>query len=126
MNVQAKIADSDRTIVSSLVVQMVDDLADLPPLPDLEPAEPDNPYDSISERDELSDEAYDRYLNTELMLDRGGEVLNGTVKRRKRDIDGTLVGTSNGNPILDTREYLVELIDGSEETYSANTIVLNM
>ena len=28
--------------------------------------------------------------------------------------------------MLDTREYLVELNDGSEETYSANTIALNM
>ena len=51
---------------------------------------------------------------------------SGTVKRRKRNIDGTLVGTSNENPMLDTREYLVELSDDSEETYSANTIVLNM
>ena len=60
------------------------------------------------------------------MLDRGGEVLSGTVKRRKRDIDGILVGTSNGNPMLDTREYLVELSDGSKDTYSANTIAINM
>ena len=55
-------------------------------------------YDSIRERDELSDEAYDRYLGAELQLDRGGEVLSGTVKRRKRDIDGTLTGTANTKP----------------------------
>ena len=124
-NVQTKLAEFDRTIESSLVVQIVDDLADLPPLSDLEPDEPDVTYDSICERDDLSDEAYDRYLGAELQLDRGGEVLSGTVKRRKRDTVGTLVGTSNGNPMLDTREYLVELSGGSEETYSANTITLS-
>ena len=114
-NVQAKIAEFDHTIASSLVVHMVNDLADLPPLPYLEPDEPGGTYDSISERDELSDEVFDRYLGAELQLDRGGEVLSGTVKHRKRDMDGTLIGTSNGNPMLDTREYLVELSDGSEE-----------
>ena len=102
-NVQSKLAAFDREIEKSLVIQIVDDLADLPPLPDLEPDEPDVIYDFISERDDLSDEAYDRYMGAELMLDRGGEVLSGTVKRRKRDTDGTLVGTSNGNPMLHTR-----------------------
>jgi hypothetical protein len=125
-NVQTKLAEFDRTIESSLVVQIVDDVADLPPLPDLVHDEPDIPYDSISEPDKLSDEAYDRYLGAELQLDRMGEVLSCTIKRRRRDIDGTIVGTSNKNPMLDTREYIVELSDGSEETYSANTIALNM
>ena len=53
-------------------------------------------------------------------------MLSGTVKHRKRDTDGTLVGTSNGNPMLDTREYLIELSNGSENTDSANTIAINM
>ena len=53
-------------------------------------------------------------------------MLSGTVKCRKRDVDGTLVGVSNSNPMLDTREYLVELSNGSENTYSANTIAINM
>ena len=74
----------------------------------------------------MSDEAYDKYLGAELMLDHGGEVLSGTVKCRNRDVDGTLVGASNSNPMLDTREYLVELSDSSEDTYSAHTIAINM
>ena len=73
-----------------------------------------------------TDVAYDHYLGADFQLGRGVEVLSGTVKRRKRDIDGTLVETSNGNPMLDTEEYLVELSDGSEEIYSANTIAINM
>ena len=35
-------------------------------LPDFEAAEPGTKYDSISERDESSDEAYNRYLGAEL------------------------------------------------------------
>ena len=121
--VQAKIADFDRTINASLVIQLVDDL---PPLPDLETDDEPDTYNDTIERDDVTEEAFDKYLNAELNVDRGGEVLSGTVKRRKRDVDGTLVGTPHENPMLDTREYIIELNDGSEEIYAANTIAINM
>jgi len=89
-NVKTKLAEFDRTINSSLVVQVVDDL---PPLPDLETDDEPDTYNDIIERDDVTDEAFDRYLNTELTLDRGGEVLSGTVKCRKRD-----VGDPGGHP----------------------------
>jgi hypothetical protein len=47
-------------------------------------------------------------------------MLRGTVKSRKRDRDWKPVGSSNPNPILDTREYLVCFEDGTEDTYTAN------
>ena len=72
--------------------------------------------------DDYTPEAFDKYLTAEIVTDRGGEVLRGTVLSRKRDRDGVPTGTANANPLLDTREYLVCFEDGTEETYSANLI----
>ena len=44
------------------------------------------------------------------------------MKSRKRDHDGKRIGSSNPNPLLDSREYLVCFEDGTEETYTANLI----
>ena len=75
-----------------------------------------------ADADEYTPEAFDKYLNAQIVTDRGGEMLRGTVKSRKRDSDGKPVGSSNPNPILDTREYLVCFEDGTEDTYTANLI----
>ena len=75
-----------------------------------------------SDADEYTPEAFDKYLTAEIVTDRGGDLLRGTVKSRQRDGDGKPVGSSNPNPLLDTREYLVCFEDGTEETYTANLI----
>jgi hypothetical protein len=46
----------------------------------------------------------------------------GTVKSRKRDLDGNPVGIANQNPILDTHECEVEFPDGSVDVLSVNMI----
>ena len=46
----------------------------------------------------------------------------GTVKKRKRDRDGNLIGKSNQNPFLDTAMYEVEFDGGGVEAYTANII----
>ena len=46
----------------------------------------------------------------------------GTVKPRKRDNNGNPVGVSNYNPLLNTREYEVEFLDGSIDVLSSYTI----
>ena len=50
----------------------------------------------------------------------------GRVVGRKREHDGSLRGTANQNPILDTRTYNVEFPDGTVNEYSANVIAENM
>ena len=67
-----------------------------------------------TDADEYTPEAFDEYLSAQIVTDRGGEMLRGTVKSRERDCDGKPVGSSNPNPILDTREYLVCFEDGTE------------
>jgi hypothetical protein len=51
---------------------------------------------------------------------------SGKVKTREREHDGSLRGTANSNPILDSRTYDVQFPDGVEGEYSANVIAENM
>ena len=72
-------------------------------------------------------EANDKYVGTKIPLPHtSGEKMQATIKQRKRNHDGTLRGTANANPILDTREYEVEFEDGSYAEYSANLLAENL
>ena len=42
------------------------------------------------------------------------------VTKRLQDAEGRPIGTANDNPLLDTREYEVEFLDGHVESMSAN------
>ena len=76
--------------------------------------------------EDVTPEAYDLYLNAEVLLPRGDGLKTGKVKRRKRDADGELRGLGNNNPILNTRTYEVEFPDGQVTEYAANVIAENM
>ena len=45
---------------------------------------------------------------------------------RKRDHEGNVIGRSNANPILDTREYKVNFEDGDVTELTANAIAESM
>lgn len=70
-------------------------------------------------------EALDEYINAKVVVPgKDGETkVLATVKGRKRDAQGNLIGgSSNSNPILDTRLYNLEFPDGHVETYPTNLI----
>ena len=48
------------------------------------------------------------------------------VKRRKLDDDGNPIGTESTNPLVDTRAYEIEFIDGTTEIITSNIIVDNL
>ena len=58
----------------------------------------------------------------EIGLPRGtyNEIKYAKVKRREVDVDGKPIVKSKPNPILDSRLYKVEFIDGNKETIAAN------
>ena len=60
------------------------------------------------------------------MLPRGDEIAMGWVTKRDRDSDGNPLGTAHENPILNTRQYIVQFIDGYEAELTANVIATNM
>ena len=71
--------------------------------------------------------SYDQYIGAELILEAGpeGSPRRGTVVKRARNIDGELIGRGHGNPILDTRRYIVD-VEGQQHEYAANQIAENL
>jgi hypothetical protein len=81
----------------------------------------------MPEQDDYPDaETYDQYITAQVLLPRGDSYEKGTVLRRKRNIDGTLIGHANANPILDTRVFEVAFSDGHVAEYATNVIAENM
>ena len=78
------------------------------------------------ELDDYTPETFDEYMRAFVMLPRGGEILKAQVVGRRRDHNGNPIGRASSNPILDTREYVVEFEDGAQGFYAANLIAENM
>ena len=76
--------------------------------------------------EDVTPEAGDEYVGAQVALPRGPTLSSGRVSRRKRNDDGTIRGTRNDNPILDTRVYEVVFPDGEVTEYGANVIAENM
>ena len=66
----------------------------------------------------------------EIALPRGGgdleDVQFAKVTKHLRDAEGRPIGTASDNPLLDTREYEVEFLDGHVESMSANLIAQHL
>ena len=77
---------------------------------------------------EPTPDSFDGYLNMELGLPRGedGEIQHAIVKRRAVDHLGQPIGVAHSNPIMDTRMYDIEYVDGTVETVTANLIAENI
>ena len=89
--------------------------------------------DAIPDADKSSDDepspeiADETFLQMELALPRDGDGPElARVKRRKRDSDGNPIGRANNNPILDTRIFEVEFVDGHTAAMTANAIAENL
>ena len=83
-------------------------------------------YPEVKEADELFtlEVMGDTYVNMELALPQGDtlEPQHERVTKRLRDANGIPIGTAHDNPILDTRLYEVEFMDGEKSSLSANYI----
>ncbi len=60
------------------------------------------------------------------MIPHGIELMHGTVKVQKQDLDGNPIGCQSDNPILDTWLYYVKFPDGEVTPLTANAIVQAM
>ena len=74
----------------------------------------------------MTPKALDQYVNAEVLLPLGDKMVTGKVTKRKCNAEGELTGTSNNNPILDTRSYEVVFPSGDQAEYSANMIAQNI
>ncbi len=85
----------------------------------------------LKEADDLYDQEYgkeDTYLGMKPGLPRGPDegIQYAQVKRRAVGEDGQPKGVANNNPLLDTRQYEVEFLDGEVEIMTANLIAENI
>ena len=71
-------------------------------------------------------DTHDQYVGAEVNLPIGNRMMSGKARGRKQMADGSVVGKSNVNPILDTRTYEVEFPDGQTVEPAANVIAQNM
>jgi hypothetical protein len=64
----------------------------------------------------------------ELALPRGdnGQMVHARVTKRMRDNEGMPIGMASDNPLLDSRKYEVEYVDGNVEELTANIIAENL
>jgi hypothetical protein len=80
--------------------------------------------DDIKEEHDL--ETYDQYVGAHVRVPIRDEIRSWKVLRCKHDLDGTVRGLANANPILDTRNYEIEFPDGRSDEYTANVIAENV
>ena len=80
----------------------------------------------VPDVDEYTPETFDEYLKASVMIPKGDDILKAQVVSRRKDHNGNPIGRSNSNPVLDTRQYVVEFEDGAQEHYTANLIAENM
>ena len=85
----------------------------------------------LKDADDIHNNEYgkeDTYLGMKLGIHRGPdeELQHAQVKRRAVDEDGKPKGVANENPLMDTRQYEVEFLDGEIEEMTANLIAENV
>jgi hypothetical protein len=71
-------------------------------------------------------DTYDQYVGAHVRVPNGNEIRSGEVLRRKHELDGTVRGRDNANPMLETITYEIEFPDGLSDEYTANVIAENM
>ena len=78
--------------------------------------------------DSFTPDVYDSYLNMELAITQVDslEPRFARVTKRLKDANGLPIGLANENPILDTRMYKVEYLDGERASLAANNIAENL
>ena len=96
--------------------QEVDDLGNPIIRPDVDVPTNDAPF---MEQDDV-------LVGLKVPIARCEEVLEATVHKCKHAPDGSLLGTTNANPTLDSRLYEVEFPDGSYQDYATNTLLENL
>ena len=87
---------------------------------------PTGDFDSANDEQQV----FDNLIGATFLLDPlrapNNVATQATVIRRKTDPLGIPLGKYHANPLLDTREYEVELEDGTYDSYFANTIAENL
>jgi hypothetical protein len=66
--------------------------------------------------------AFDPLVKEQVILPNKGGDMMATVVGQKRDLDGNLIGRKHHIPVLDSRAYEVEFLDGEHQQVSYNLL----
>ena len=56
---------------------------------------------NMTEVDDITPKAMENYIGAEIMIYYGDTVAQGSVRQRKRNVEGKTIGRANSNPIID-------------------------
>jgi hypothetical protein len=93
---------------------------------DYVPYLPVEPEAEKPDAEDYTPQEFDSLISAKVLLPKGNVLLPATVIGRKRDHTGQPLGTSNTNPMLDTRIYNVQFGDGHIKEYAANVMAGNI
>ena len=128
----ARLDDTDFVLPGNdLDFNYPNDVYEIPIAQDAENGDRIDENGDIEQRPEADDvDSYDNLIGATFLLDPlkspNNVATRATVIRRKTDHLGNPIGKAHSNPLLDTREYEVELEDGTYDSYFANTIAENL
>ena len=74
----------------------------------------------------IINDVVERFINAEVRVPEGEQLLLGKVVGLVYDKDGKRIGNPHDNPFLNTVLYDVQLEDGTSRAYGANVIAENM
>ena len=74
----------------------------------------------------IVDDVVERFINAEVRVPEGEELIFGKVVGLVYDKDGKRIGNPHDNPFLNTVLYEVQLEDGTSKAYGANVIAENI
>ena len=81
---------------------------------DLDVVKPVNPELVAQEADVVpTPDVYNQYQTADILIERQGLPMRGTVMQHARNHEGELVGVANRNPLLDSREYEIQYPDST-------------
>ena len=99
-------------------------------VPGWDPTAGDEPNDNVplaEAEDDIDPEVYDEYVGAKVILnDADGRANLATVVRRSTDHTGRPIGKRHHVTAFDTREFDIELEDGTQERILANRIAANI
>ena len=89
--------------------------------------EPVEPEASMPDQDDApTPEETDEYINVQVLLPRGDGYQRAKIEKRKRTVEGELIGQRHSNPVLDTRGYVARFPDGTCTDVSANVVAASL
>jgi hypothetical protein len=93
------------------------------------PIEDSKAVDDVKLRREVKDDLVsgpDPFISAGVYMPHGDQTEIAKVLGRKRGPDGNYIGRAHANPILDSRQFIIEFPDGKQQDIAYNVLAENL